>query len=124
MSQLFHNLISNSLKFSKEGVPPVISITYREFPEKEIEKYAKLKIAISYVEIIFRDNGIGFEQKYADQIFTIFQRIHNKESYSGTGIGLALCKKIIENHQGEIFVWSKENEGTVFHIILPLKNPH
>jgi two-component system CheB/CheR fusion protein len=124
MSQLFHNLISNSLKFSKEGVPPVISITYREFPEKEIEKYAKLEIAISYVEIIFRDNGIGFEQKYADQIFTIFQRLHNKESYSGTGIGLALCKKIIENHQGEIFVWSKENEGTVFHIILPLKNPH
>jgi two-component system CheB/CheR fusion protein len=80
-------------------------------------------MCIPYVEIIFKDNGIGFEQKYADQIFTIFQRLHNKESYSGTGIGLALCKKIIENHEGEIFAESKENEGAVFHIILPLKKP-
>jgi len=124
MSQLFHNLISNSLKFSKEGVPPVISITSRKFSKKEIEKYAKLSSAISYVEIIFKDNGIGFKQKYADQIFAIFQRLHNKESYSGTGIGLALCKKIIKNHQGEIFADSEENGGAVFHIILPLKKPH
>ncbi len=123
MSQLFHNLISNSLKFSKEGVPPVITITSRKFSKKEIEKYTNFKMCIPYVEIIFKDNGIGFEQKYADQIFTIFQRLHNKESYSGTGIGLALCKQIIENHQGKIFADSKENEGAVFHIILPLKKP-
>ena len=124
MTQLFYNLISNSIKFSKEGVPPVITITSRKLSEKEIEKYAKLNPAIPCVEIILKDNGIGFEQKYAVQIFDIFQRLHNKESYSGTGIGLALCKTIIENHHGEIFVNSKENEGTVFHIILPLKIQH
>jgi light-regulated signal transduction histidine kinase (bacteriophytochrome) len=73
------------------------------------------------VEITFQDNGIGFEQKYAEQIFTIFQRLHNRENYSGTGIGLALCKKIIGNHQGEIFANSKEDQGAIFHIILPLK---
>jgi two-component system, chemotaxis family, CheB/CheR fusion protein len=124
MNQLFNNLISNSLKFSKDGVPPVITITSRKLPEKEIEKYASLNPALSYVEIILQDNGIGFDQKYADQIFTIFQRLHSNETYSGTGIGLSLCKKIVENHHGEIFADSKENEGAVFHIILPLKNQH
>jgi two-component system CheB/CheR fusion protein len=124
MNQLFHNLISNSLKFSKEGVSPVIKIDSRKISEKEIERYPSLNPTNEYVEITFQDNGIGFEQKYAEQIFTIFQRLHNKEIYSGTGIGLALCKKIIENHQGEIFANSKENEGAVFHIILPLTKPH
>jgi two-component system CheB/CheR fusion protein len=124
MNQLFHNLISNSLKFSKEGVSPVIKIDSRKISEKEIERYPSLNPTNQYVEITFQDNGIGFEQKYAEQIFTIFQRLHNKEIYSGTGIGLALCKKIIENHQGEIFANSKENEGAVFHIILPLTKPH
>jgi PAS domain S-box-containing protein len=121
MSQLFHNLISNSLKFSKKDVPPIITITSRKLPEKEIKKYSSLYPFVPHVEIIFKDNGIGFEQQYAKQIFTIFQRLHNKETYKGTGIGLALCKKIVENHQGEIFSNAKENEGALFHIILPFK---
>lgn len=121
MSQLFHNLISNSLKFSKKDVPPIITITSRKLPEKEIKKYSSLDPFVPYVEIIFKDNGIGFEQKYAKKIFTIFQRLHDKETYNGTGIGLALCKKIVENHQGEIFSNVKENEGAIFHIILPIK---
>ncbi len=121
MNQLFFNLISNALKFSKEDVPPVITITSRILSEKEIEKYPAFNTNIPYIEIIFKDNGIGFEQQYAKQIFTIFQRLHNKETYIGTGIGLALCKKIIENHQGEIFSDAKKNEGALFHIILPLE---
>ncbi|WP_339702344.1 chemotaxis protein CheB [Algoriphagus aquimarinus] len=121
MSQLFHNLISNSLKFSKKDVPPIITITSRKLPVREIKKYSSLDPFVPYVEIIFKDNGIGFEQKYAKQIFTIFQRLHDKETYNGTGIGLALCKKIVENHQGEIFSNAKENEGALFHIILPIK---
>jgi len=124
MTQLFYNLISNALKFSREDVPPIITITSRTLSEKEIKKYPAFNLSISYVEIIFKDNGIGFEQQYSEQIFTIFQRLHAKETYSGTGIGLALCKKIIENHQGEIFTEAKENEGASFHIILPLKQSY
>ena len=93
--------------------------------EKEIKKYPSLvqrqvEEQLSYIEIVFKDNGIGFEQKYAKQIFAIFQRLHDSETYLGTGIGLALCKKIIENHHGEIFVKAKENKGAAFHIILPV----
>ncbi|CAM3054203.1 chemotaxis protein CheB [Flavobacterium frigoris] len=123
MNQLFYNLISNALKFSKTDVPPVINITSRILSEKEVEKYPSFNPSIPYVEIIFKDNGIGFEQQYAKQIFIIFQRLHDKETYIGTGIGLALCKKIIENHHGEIFSNSKENEGAFFHVILPLIQP-
>jgi two-component system CheB/CheR fusion protein len=123
MNQLFYNLLSNALKFSKVDVPPDINIISRTLSEKEVEKYPSFNPSIPYVEIIFKDNGIGFEQQYAKQIFTIFQRLHDKETYIGTGIGLALCKKIIENHHGEIFSNSKENEGAFFHVILPLIQP-
>ncbi|MEO7991341.1 MAG: PAS domain-containing protein, partial [Chryseolinea sp.] len=121
MNQLFSNLISNALKFSEEDVPPVIAITSRTLSEKEIQKYPAFNPLVSYVEIIFKDSGIGFEQQYAEKIFTIFQRLHNQETFIGTGIGLALAKKVIENHHGEIFADAKENEGASFHIILPLK---
>ncbi len=77
----------------------------------------------SYIEIIFKDNGIGFEQQYADKIFTIFQRLHDNQTFIGTGIGLALAKKILENHHGEIFANAKENKGASFHIILPITQP-
>ena len=123
MNQLFYNLISNALKFSKEDVPPVITITSRTLTEKQIQKYPALNPKMAYVKIIFKVNGIGFEQQYADKIFTIFQRLHGKETYIGTGIGLALTKKIIENHQGEIFADAKEYEGASFHVILPIKQP-
>ncbi|MCY7422137.1 MAG: PAS domain S-box protein, partial [Chitinophagaceae bacterium] len=122
INQLFYNLISNALKFSKEGVRPLITITSRTLSEKQIQKKSSaLNPFISYVEIIFKDNGIGFEQQYAEKIFTIFQRLHNKETYSGTGIGLALTKKIIENHHGEIFADAKKNKGAEFHVILPIR---
>ncbi len=123
MNQLFYNLISNALKFSKEDVPPVITIKSRTLTEKQIQKYPAFNPFMSYVEIIFKDNGIGFEQKYADKIFIIFQRLHDKETFIGTGIGLALTKKIVENHHGEIFAGAKENQGASFHVILPVTQP-
>ncbi|MES1216073.1 MAG: CheR family methyltransferase [Bacteroidota bacterium] len=123
MRQLFYNLISNALKFSHEGVPPVINITAHMLSPKEIEAYPALNPLVNYYEIIFKDNGIGFDQKYREQIFAVFQRLHNKEVYSGTGIGLALSKKITENHGGKIFAEAKENEGAAFHIILPVIHP-
>ncbi|MEP7266388.1 MAG: chemotaxis protein CheB [Saprospiraceae bacterium] len=124
MNQLFYNLISNSLKFSKEDTRPVINITSRTLTGKQIQKYPSFNPSMSYVELIFKDNGIGFEQRYAGKIFTIFQRLHDKETFTGTGIGLALTKKIIENHHGEIFAEAKENKGAEFHVILPTTQPH
>ena len=120
MNQLFYNLFSNALKYSKEDVLPFITITSSKLSEKKIEKYPNLNPVKAYIEIIFKDNGIGFKQQYAEKIFTIFQRLHNKDTYMGTGIGLALCKTIIENHHGEIFANAKENEGASFHVIIPM----
>ena len=79
-----------------------------------------LKEKVSYIEIKFADNGIGFEQQFADQIFQLFERLHSLEEYEGTGVGLALCKKIVENHHGHIFAQSEENRGASFHVILPV----
>lgn len=120
MNQLFYNLFSNALKFSIENVAPIITITARILSEEEVENYPALNSKNSYVEILFNDNGIGFNQQYAKQIFTIFQRLHGQETYNGTGIGLALCKKIVENHHGEIAAFSKEKEGATFRILLPI----
>ena len=123
MNQLFYNLISNSLKYCKEDVTPVITITSRILTKKQVQKYPALNPLMTYTEIIFKDNGIGFEQQYAEKIFTIFQRLHAKGTFLGTGIGLAITKKIIENHHGEIFANAKENEGATFHVILPITQP-
>lgn len=74
-----------------------------------------------FLELIFKDNGIGFEQEYAEQIFDIFQRLNSNHQYSGTGIGLALCKKIVENHKGYITAESEPNKGSTFKVYLPLE---
>ena len=119
MNQLFYNLISNALKFSKEDTLPVITITSSKLSEKQAEKFFKGDTSTDYYEIIVRDNGIGFDQKYADQIFIVFQQLHPNNEYTGTGIGLSIIKKIIENHHGQLTATAKENEGAAFHIILP-----
>lgn len=121
MNQLFYNLFSNALKFSSANRTSIVTITSRILSEEEVEHYPALNSKIPHTEILFKDNGIGFNQQYAKQIFTIFQRLHGQEAYSGTGIGLALCKKIVENHHGEIAAFSEENEGATFQIILPIK---
>jgi PAS domain S-box-containing protein len=119
LHQLFANLISNSIKFSSSK--PVINITSRILRKSEVlSKHKNIAEAHSYVELKFRDNGIGFEQKYAEQVFEIFARLQDRSTFSGTGIGLAVCKKIVENHHGLINVQSAPGEGAIFTILLPV----
>lgn len=108
--QVFQNLIINSLKFSKENCPPVINI-YAEQIKNTTAGY-------NY-NIYVKDNGIGFEEKYASEIFTLFKRLNSYDKFEGTGIGLSICKKIVEQHQGTIAATSKPGEGTTFIISLP-----
>ena len=121
MTQLFHNLISNALKFSKKDVAPVITIASQKMTVNQKEKYNVPEKNAEYIQISFCDNGIGFEDIFSDKIFIIFQRLHTKAAYEGTGIGLALCKKIAENHAGNIIAESTKNLGTCFFINLPYK---
>lgn len=118
MVQLFSNLISNSLKFSIKGRKPMIKIFARKLTADEIYERC-LNARYVYQMIIFQDNGIGFDQENATQIFDIFQRLHSKADYEGTGMGLAICKKIIQNHYGDIFAISTAGHGATFHVILP-----
>ncbi|MDP4229933.1 MAG: PAS domain S-box protein [Bacteroidota bacterium] len=118
--QLFHNLFSNSLKFSRPGVHPEIHVSSRTLVPTEIAE-RKLDRTNSYCEIILTDNGIGFDQEFAEKIFVIFQRLNERNKYEGTGIGLALCRKIAEKHKGIIYALSTEGKGSEFHIILPFK---
>ena len=119
MQQLFLNLLTNSLKYSKKETTPIIKIGYSKVKannEPDLLKASKS----NYHKITFSDNGIGFDQKYAQTIFDLFNRLHNKQDYSGTGIGLSICKKIIENHKGYIFAKGEINVGSVFTIYLPV----
>ncbi|MEO8240076.1 MAG: CheR family methyltransferase [Flavobacterium sp.] len=121
MNQLFYNLISNAIKFYKnDGSIPKIEINSHQMTLNQVKKYPALDLNSKYCEIIIKDNGIGFNKQYENKIFTIFQRLHNNEIYTGTGIGLAIGKKIVENHKGIIFSKSEENVGAEFHIILPM----
>ena len=115
--QLFLNLTSNSLKFSKEELLIKICVSIESGGSSNA--YRQLKDNREYLHLTFQDNGIGFEQEYAEKIFTIFQRLHGKQSYSGTGIGLAVCKKVVENHNGFIYATGKVGEGAIFHVYLP-----
>ena len=119
MRQLFQNLISNAVKFSKEGQAPQIKIFSRKVSSSFIESELAVVTADKYIEIAIKDNGIGFDEKYLSKIFTIFQRIHGRNEYSGTGIGLALCKKITENHKGVLLAESSPGKGATFSIYLP-----
>lgn len=118
MKQLFQNLISNSIKFSKKDIPPVINIAY-EFLNAENLFGRKIISASAYLRIIFTDNGIGFNKEYADEIFLLFKRLYSKKEFEGSGLGLAICKKVVENHGGLIEAISDNNDGASFHIILP-----
>jgi len=118
MRQLFTNLFSNAIKFRKKDVPPEIRVDCHLLTQTEKEDY-HLKAGDPAFEITVADNGIGFEQEFSQKIFQIFQRLHGKAEYPGSGIGLAICKKIADNHKGLIFASSTPEEGSVFHIILP-----
>lgn len=118
---LFHNLISNAIKYAKKNVQPVVRI-YSEFSAGQ-NGSDKNDTKGKYCRIYVEDNGIGFDQKYSEQIFGMFKRLHLHSEFEGTGIGLALCKKIVEEHHGFITARSKINEGSVFIISLPVKQP-
>ncbi|MBE8725950.1 sensor histidine kinase [Flavobacterium hungaricum] len=111
--QLFSNLISNAIKYSREDTTPIIKITEVDRSESDP------KNNIPSVKIEIKDNGIGMEKNHLTKIFTIFQRLHAKNQYSGNGIGLAICKKIMENHSGYITVDSLPNQGTTFNLYFP-----
>lgn len=119
MNQLFFNLIGNALKFTRRNVIPVIKISSSTISAERKKDFTELDQAKEYVEIQVTDNGIGFNEEYADRIFTIFQRLNESSPYGGYGIGLALCKKIIVNHSGSICAKSKSGEGASFIFILP-----
>jgi two-component system, chemotaxis family, CheB/CheR fusion protein len=120
IKQLFYNLISNALKFSSKDKKPVIKISSILVSKEELNKHTMVNQDTSYFKISIKDNGIGFEQQFAEQIFLIFHRLHGRSEFAGTGIGLALCKKIVINHQGEIHAYSDEKNGALFEILLPL----
>jgi two-component system, LuxR family, sensor kinase FixL len=110
MRQILQNLISNALKFRQEGVVPLVQVRSQIFSQYDQE----------HCEIRVIDNGIGFEQKYTDRIFQIFQRLHGRGTYEGTGIGLAICRKIAERHSGSLAAESKPNQGATFIFTMPI----
>lgn len=109
MRQLFQNLVGNALKFHREGVDPIIEVSAR--PRRRDD---------AFYEIYIKDNGIGFDEKYLDRIFSVFQRLHGKDRYDGTGIGLAVCRKIAERYGGTIYATSKPGVGSTFVFKIPI----
>ena len=118
LHQLFINLITNSLKFSERQ--PEINITSEYVKGSDVNDVEGIARQRDYIKIKFSDNGIGFDQRFAEKVFSIFQRVHSDKRIEGTGIGLAVCKKIVENHQGFITVQSEPKVGTTFFIYLPV----
>lgn len=120
--QVFQNLISNALKFSRPDVAPVIDISYEATSDKSVESVSTPDGG--FCRITIADNGIGFDEKFLDRIFVIFQRLNNLTSYEGTGIGLAIAKKIMDKHNGLISAQSVENQGSKFILVLPFVQEH
>ncbi len=133
IQQLFQNVLSNAIKFKKENEPPRIEISSRVFTGKDLmgdEQFLSYLKSLTvshrlwekekFVSLTIKDNGIGFDPVYSEKIFEIFQRLHNYQKHEGTGIGLAICKRIVDNHHGLISAKSQPNEGTAFLVILPV----
>jgi signal transduction histidine kinase len=118
--QVFNNLLSNAIKFRHAGHSPIIKISARRLSNEE-RSALKLSLESNYFQIQVKDNGIGFEHEYAERIFVIFQRLNGKSEFPGSGIGLAICKKIIDNHNGLISAESQPGNGATFTVILPEK---
>ena len=114
--QLFQNLLGNAVKFHKSDIPPHIRIFTQKTPP--LAEFPSPPPAYCYIGV--QDNGIGFEQQYADRIFGVFQRLHGRDEFEGTGIGLSICRKVVERHNGVISVTSVPGEGSTFWIALPL----
>jgi light-regulated signal transduction histidine kinase (bacteriophytochrome) len=120
MRQLFQNLIGNALKFKRPDREPHVTIKAKILTGRAAAKALDRQGAGAVCEIAVADNGIGFDMKYLDRIFNIFQRLHSRNEYEGTGIGLATCRKIVERHGGRITAVSAPDEGATFIIALPM----
>jgi signal transduction histidine kinase len=120
MKQLFHNLVSNAIKFRKKGVEPIIQIEARILHGSDHSVAASLNGGKCH-KVSISDNGIGFDPKYAEEIFMVFKRLNSYHEYEGTGVGLSICKKIIEKHNGSILAQSEQGKGSTFSFVLPEK---
>lgn len=120
LGQLFQNLLSNAIKFRKPGVPPRITVRCQTVDQAQLSPAVHpARKAARYYQISVADNGIGFDNKYLDRIFEVFQRLHGKSTYEGTGIGLAICQKVAANHGGAITARSETGQGATFDVYLP-----
>lgn len=117
--QLFYNLINNALKFSRPGIASQIKISSARLSSDELNGLPDVNRSKHYFKIMIEDNGIGFNPEYAGKLFHVFTRLNSREKYEGTGLGLALCKKIVERHHGSIYATGKEDVGSTFYVVLP-----
>lgn len=123
LQQLFQNLLSNALKFTKPGRPPVVRITSETVRGRDLSaRMPAVRANRLYAQISIRDNGIGFEPQYAERIFQLFQRLHTRSEYLGTGIGLSIVQKVVENHSGYIWAEGQPGIGATFVILLPIRD--
>jgi PAS domain S-box-containing protein len=121
LGQLFQNLLSNAVKFRRPDTAPTIQISYTKQLATDLPSTVRpTRQASRYHLISITDNGIGFDEKYAGRIFEVFQRLHGKSTYSGTGVGLAICQKVVENHGGAITAHSQPGQGSTFRVYLPV----
>lgn len=120
MAQLFQNLIENSLKYSRPDLPPAIGISYAVVKGSEIGNCMPAHRLLDFHSFTLTDNGIGFEEEFAEKVFALFQRLHGRENYEGTGIGLAICKRVVTNHNGYITAKAIKGLGASFSFYLPL----
>lgn len=121
LTQLFSNLVSNAIKFSRSDIAPIVSMTCARIDFQQLAAgIHPIRQAAQYYQIDVKDNGIGFDPQYADRIFQIFQRLHSRAEFEGTGIGLAICEKVAANHGGTISVTSQIGTGSIFSIFLPI----
>lgn len=121
LEQLFLNLISNALKFQSKGVTPAVNINAEKATESDTHDIL-MADEYDWIKITVKDNGIGFEQSFAEKIFAPFQRLHGRSEYKGTGIGLAVCRRIVERHNGQITALSSPGQGATFSIIMPVES--
>ncbi len=120
LTQLFQNLVSNGIKFHRDGVKPEVDISWKIIHRADLPPQIKPpKQTTDYYRIDVKDNGVGFDEKYVKRIFQVFQRLHDKNKFAGTGVGLAICEKVAANHGGAITAQSEEGNGATFSVFLP-----
>jgi signal transduction histidine kinase len=122
MRQLLQNLIGNALKFRRPDEPPIVSLSAEPVEWTTPSSVLPARPCAAY-RIAVSDNGIGFDEKYLDRIFTVFQRLHGRDAYEGNGVGLAVCRRIAERHGGNITAESRPGHGATFYVTLPARQP-